>query len=692
MKKARRIGANTALAILAPVLFLSLLEAIFALAGVQPISLTEDPLVGFSEGMQPLFVETPTEAGMFMRTHPAKLSHFNLQSFPRKKPEGSYRIFTVGGSTTYGRPWSDPVSFSGWLRELLPAADPSRKWEVINAGGISYASYRVAKLVEELVRYQPDMILVYSGHNEFLEERTYRKTAAVPGPLRALSALLDRTRTYTIMRRLLRKLPSRQVASHVAEGNRPKLSAEVNDVLEHTVGPETYVRDDSLQARVLEHYRISLERMAALAADAGARVLFLTTPGNERDCSPFKSEPTPGIRPEDRAAVAHALMRADSLEAAGNQTQLYALLDSAVSRDPRNAGLLYRAGKAALEAGRYTEAKRLLVRALEEDICPLRAFPAMGDIVRDVGRRSGSEVLDVIASLEEKTRARLGYPILGDPEFVDHVHLSIDEYRAIAMQVIGKLAALGIAKPKAGWGEAGERAVERRVMAGMGSRELGEGLHNIAKVLNWAGKHEDAARVAFKALAVDSTGLEAIWSSIFAGAALERRGRSDLAIAHYRRAVLLDTTNEMARGYLRHAVARAGLPPEAALDGAPVGSDSAVARRASVLLQEGRVREALAYLQDNAAATSPDPALLVVLGEAQRRSGQLSAASRTFRAALASHPNQARAYLGLARIAEARGDGSQATVLYAKALALQPDLSEARNALLRTKRNMPAAR
>jgi hypothetical protein len=83
----------------------------------------------------------------------------------------------------------------------------------------------------------------------------------------------------------------------------------------------------------------------------------------------------------------------------------------------------------------------------------------MPDIVRDVARRTGSGLLDVTAYLEEKTRALHGHPILGEPEFVDHVHLSTDEYRGIAMQVIGKLADLGVAEPKAGWGEAEERGV-----------------------------------------------------------------------------------------------------------------------------------------------------------------------------------------------------------------------------------------
>jgi tetratricopeptide (TPR) repeat protein len=683
MNLSRRTWANWALAILAPALFLALLETFFALGGVQPISLTEDPLVGFS-GLQPLFVEEPSESGVMLRTNPAKLGHFNDQTFPLKKPAGTYRIFTLGGSTAYGHPWRDPVSFSGWLRGLLPTADTTHAWEVINAGGISYASYREAKLVEEIIRYQPNLILVYSGHNEFLEERTYRKVVAIPGPLRDLSALLDRTRTYTVMRRILRKLdPGAGSGGETAPESKPSLSAEVDDVLARTIGPETYVRDDTLRAAVLGHFRISLERMAALAKSANARILFLTTPANERDCSPFKSEPAPGIRPEDRATLAAAWRRADSLEAAGHFAELHTLLGSVIGLDPRNADLLYRAGKAALAAGRHVEAKRLLIRALEEDICPLRALPAMREIVRDVARSTGSEVLDITASLEARSQYRYGYPILGEPEFVDHVHLSIDEYRDIAMQLIRKLAALGVVNLKADWGEAEERAIAQRVMARMGSHELGEGLHNIAKVLNWSGKHEDAARTAARALTVDSTGLEAIWSSIFVGAALERKGRSDLAVPHYRRAVLLDTANERSRAYLRHALARSGLPPEAALAGAPVAGIPDLDKKASALLKEGKVREALELLHGNSAATSGDPAMLLPLGEAQRRSGQLQAATASFQAALAADPKEARAYLGLARIAEAGGYKSEATGLYAKALSLRPDLSEAREALVR---------
>ena len=102
--------------------------------------------IALGNGGKNRFVEATGK--QFRLTAVNKLEFFNGQTFPREKARGHYRIFCVGGSTTYGRPYDDKTSFSGWLRELLPMVDSGRDWEVINAGGISYASYRVAMLME----------------------------------------------------------------------------------------------------------------------------------------------------------------------------------------------------------------------------------------------------------------------------------------------------------------------------------------------------------------------------------------------------------------------------------------------------------------------------------------------------------------------------------------------------------------
>jgi tetratricopeptide (TPR) repeat protein len=702
------IWPKLALAVLSPLVAFSLSEGILYLAGIRPLSLTEDPYVGFAS-MQPLFVEAKTDSGLRMETSPAKLIHFNLQSFPAKKAPGTFRIFSVGGSTAYGHPWRDPVSFSGWLRELLPKADSSRKWEVINAGGISYASYREANLIAELAQYQPDLFLVYSGHNEFLEERTYRSTADIPVAVREMSAFLDHTRTYSALRRLLRKAlpetsvaPQAQSAATGAPRSPFKMAAEVDDVLAKTIGPTSYTRDDSLRQHVLEHYRASLARMAKLAHAAGAEVIFLTTPGNEKDCSPFKSEPKPGLAPEAAARISAWKAQAESLSTQTGPASAHAsaLYDSMLSLDDRDAASLYAAGKTAYANGDFPRAKTLFQRAMDQDICPLRALPPMRAIVLETAKENAAQALDWAAIMEAQTRNRSGNAILGEPEFVDHVHLSIDEYRLMALAIIGKMAALGMAKTAPGWdtGAAGSpvvAAVAGRVMSKMGPRELGEGLHNLAKVVNWAGKHADAARIAERALATDSLGLEAIWSSLFVGAARERQGREAEAIPHYRRAVRLDPSNPMSHQYLADALLRLGSKPEAAAEFAALlrldpGDAEAAGKLGLVLTALGKPVEAIPALRQ-ALNQFPNRAdLRAALGDAQLQSGNADEAESDFRQSLGRNPGDVRALLGLARIAQAKGDIPGAINLYARALAIDPNLAEARAALSKALGGMPS--
>jgi hypothetical protein len=176
------------------------LEIVLAVAGVVPLASREDPFVGFAS-RAPLFVEERDSDGkLWMVTAKNKLQLFNEQRFLKSKPAGAYRIFCLGGSTTAGRPYDDDTSFCGWMRELLPEAEPNKDWEVINAGGVSYASYRVSALLEHLVRYDPDMFVIYTGHNEFLEEQTYRELRSKPAVLREAASVLSNSRTYTLLR------------------------------------------------------------------------------------------------------------------------------------------------------------------------------------------------------------------------------------------------------------------------------------------------------------------------------------------------------------------------------------------------------------------------------------------------------------------------------------------------------------
>lgn len=145
------------------------LELALWACGVQPAYCQRDPYAGFTPQVPHFQVETNAGGEAIVTVVPKKRESLNEQTFPRKKQPGTYRIVCLGGSATYGRPFFDHTSFAGWLRAFLPKADPTRKWEVINAGAISYASYRVKGLMAELAQYEPDLFIAYMGHNEFLE-------------------------------------------------------------------------------------------------------------------------------------------------------------------------------------------------------------------------------------------------------------------------------------------------------------------------------------------------------------------------------------------------------------------------------------------------------------------------------------------------------------------------------------------
>ncbi|MBW2467254.1 MAG: SGNH/GDSL hydrolase family protein, partial [Deltaproteobacteria bacterium] len=285
------------LPVAAILVFFLLLEGGLALLGVKPTLKTEDPFVGFASNV-PLFVPGPGPMGKnYLTTAQNKLNNFNQQSFPQEKAPNTFRIFSLGGSTTYGRPYNDLTSFSNWLRELLPVADRSKNWEVINAGGISYASYRSAYLMEELINYQPDLFIVYTGHNEFLEERTYGQIRDMSPIIRTTVSVLARTRTWSAMTTAFQKLG---IHPEEDEEERDNLALEVVTILDKSAGLERYTRDDPLQEKILRHYRISLERMVAMARSVGAKIIFVTPAGSLNDCTPFKSEHTKGL---DSAAV-----------------------------------------------------------------------------------------------------------------------------------------------------------------------------------------------------------------------------------------------------------------------------------------------------------------------------------------------------------------------------------------------------
>lgn len=480
--------------IISVVLFFGLLEGGLALLGVQPALQEDDPFVGFAVNV-PLFI--PSQG--LMSTAPNKKDFFNQQSFSKEKPPNTYRIFCLGGSTTYGRPYDDKTSFSGWLRELLPVADRSKNWEVINAGGISYASYRVAHLMEELINYQPDLFIIYTGHNEFLEERTYGQIKEIPSMVRSTVSLMTRTRTWSAMKSALQGVG---LSPQSTQEKPTRLAAEVDAILDKSAGLKRYNRDDPLKKNILKHYQLSLERMVALARSVNARITFVTPASNLKDCSPFKSEYTEGLTLADVQRSRKISTQAKEEIQENNWHAALNLLAVGVTLDPRNAEMQYLRGQALLALNRYQDAEKALRLARDEDVCPLRALTPLPRIVSQVAKDEGAGLVDYIDLLAQRMKATQGHELPGKEFFLDHVHPTIEGHKILAVALIKEMIKDGSVQPDAAWSEGAIAKVEEKIRASVNTETQSLALANLSRVMLWAKKTADAERLAKQALEI----------------------------------------------------------------------------------------------------------------------------------------------------------------------------------------------
>jgi tetratricopeptide (TPR) repeat protein len=524
------------------VVVLGSIELALRVVGVQPVTDTRDPFVGFSQQV-PLMELVRDEAGnAFMKTAKSKLVWFNDQSFPKRKENGVRRIFALGGSTTYGHPYDDTTSFSGWMREYLPVADASQRWEVINCGGISYASYRVAALMEELVQYEPDLFVVFSAHNEFLERRTYAGMFERSAASLQIRAALSRTRTFALADRLLHREPARP-------GN--FLPAEVDEVLNHTIGPTDYHRDLKWRSQVLAHYELNLRRMVEIANRANCRIVFVTPASNESDCSPFKSEFGSQVTEAQQAEVLNLLSQAES-EVNNNEIERANLrLTKAKEIAPEFAETRYRLGKLLMRARKFDLAQIELKAALNEDICPLRAVDAITTSIWHVSEELHVPVVDFEKRLRDLCQQDRGHPILGEAYFLDHVHPTIGVNRKLALWIIDELEQAKIfdctdlKRPEVQ--DELETATER-VMNRIDQRAHGVALRNLAKVLHWSGKFAEAAPRATDALELLVDDPE---SRYVLADCLHHMGNSQAALAQYE--LLFSGPQDWGKAYLPYA-------------------------------------------------------------------------------------------------------------------------------------------
>ena len=424
-------------------------EGVCRLAGWGDPRLREDPFVGFA-GQRPLFVLSP-DRDTYKIPH-VRENYFARDSFPARKGPEERRVFCLGGSTVQGRPYSIQTSFTTWLELALETVDKVHNWEVVNCGGISYASYRLVPILEECLQYDPDLIILCTGHNEFLEDRSYPDVSRSP-----LFHQTSRLRLVNLARDVADRFRGGGEDENVGPG-KTILPLETEPILNFNAGLSVYHRDETWRRGVIDHFEANVRRMLNLSQASGVPILLMQPASNLRDCPPFKSEHRSELTDEERRRW-DALSEQAQTATIADPLRAVEIYEQATAVDDQFALGHYRLGRAYLAIGDTATARTALVRARDLDVCPLRILSEMEGRLAGIAADFDVPFLDLHALLESEAKDG----ILGESQLIDHIHPSIEGHQRIAEALVEFLATHGFVTLPDDWRPPAQAAFKRHL-------------------------------------------------------------------------------------------------------------------------------------------------------------------------------------------------------------------------------------
>lgn len=402
------------------------IELLLTVLGLPTRKHSLDPYVDLQH-LQPLF--QLTSDGSSYEIPAERLNLFRPARFSAAKGNRTFRIFALGGSTTQGEPYSTETAFPEWMRLNLQLQCAEKDFEVINCGGLSYASYRVRAILQEVLQYQPDLIVIYTGHNEFLERRTY--AAWQNSQQFRLRELASRCRTVQFLSNTFTSPNDRDNAK-----DKTVMAQEVEALLDYQHGLQEYRRGDAWYAGVAEQFGWNIEAMIEDCRSAKVPLLFVRPTSNLLDCPPFKSDFDPALTDSQllEAQRLSTLAREPNQPIEPRVAALKLLLDI----DPGHADSLYLMGLFLYEQEEWLEAHKYFKAARDADVCPLRATSQIVNVLTEVTAKHDVPLVDAEQILTDP----LEHGIAGNRWLIDHVHPKIEGHQKLAESLAETIARL----------------------------------------------------------------------------------------------------------------------------------------------------------------------------------------------------------------------------------------------------------
>lgn len=326
--------------------------------------------------------------------------------FLKDKPKNGIRIFVQGGSTAAGYPYGLGASIASMLENRLRHSWPTKPVEVVNTALSAVNSYTLLDVADDIIAQQPDAVLIYAGHNEFVGimgvGSNYR-LAESPAAT-AVYLQLKQLHLYKLLEQML-------VSKPAAAAN----SQEKRTLMSKMAAAQPIALDSPVYQAGMAQFQRNMSSLLSKYRKAGIPVYLATVGSNIADQPPFQSA---DLTPEQLKSLT-ALQRGDSSQ--------FALL-AAEAKTQQQAMLSYQLGQWLRQQQRGAEAQEWL--SLARDFDTLR-FRAPQEINRQIKGFVDNKTVWLVDA-EQALRDHSPDGLIGRQLMLEHLHPNLPGYFVIA--------------------------------------------------------------------------------------------------------------------------------------------------------------------------------------------------------------------------------------------------------------------
>ena len=336
--------------------------------------------------------------------------------FSIEKSDSTIRVFILGGSTTAGFPYFFNGSFAKHLDDRLAYLYPHYRIEVINLGMTAINSYTVRDFAHECLDYDPDLIIIYAGHNEFY---------GALGSASAQASVFGTNRTLTLAYLKLKRLKIYQAIQHLTgklkSGLNSKNTASQGILMARMAREKAIPVSDPIYHNTKTVFQDNLQDIATWTRQQAVPLLLATLASNIRDQKPFVSIHTSGI---DTTLFSVNLTQVKQAMLEEKYASALTRLEQLITADPEYALLHFYAGRCAELLNKYEIAARYYHRARNLDGLRFRASDEFNEIIRSIANQPGV----YLCELESKLRQYTSHGLIGKELMLEHLHPNLEGY------------------------------------------------------------------------------------------------------------------------------------------------------------------------------------------------------------------------------------------------------------------------